>query len=139
MDSDESSQKPESQLIQQPASQQLQQQVPENFKKKTSNLRKIKRTIGCHKKRKKAKKAVASSDVLVPLVPKHLAPLAAAHPQQVVPLAFPPNPVPTVVLEQPPNPPHQAAAEHAAHNNSLDDPTTVEYVHWSLITTSMRR
>jgi hypothetical protein len=36
-------------------------------------------------------------------------------------------------------PPQRAAAEQAADNDSLDDLTTVEYVHRSLITTSMRR
>jgi hypothetical protein len=68
-----------------------------------------------------------------------LVPPAAAHPQEEVSLAFPPNPVPPIVLEQPPNPPQQAAAEQAADDDSLDDPTTVEYVHGSLITTSMKR
>jgi hypothetical protein len=68
-------------------------------------------TVGRHPKKKKAKKALAASDVLVPQLPNSVPP-AAAHPQEEVPLAFPPNPVPPVVLDRGGG--LRAAAEQAA-------------------------
>jgi hypothetical protein len=105
-----------------------------------STSRERKKTIGrlSSKKKPKVNKSLAASDVLFPPLPNSV-PLAAAHPQQEVTLAFPLNLVPPVVLEQPPAPPNPAAAEQVVDDDSLDDPTTVESVHRALITTRMRR
>jgi hypothetical protein len=76
------------------------------------------RSIGRHSQKKKAKKAPAASDVLVPPVPNSV-PLAAAHPQEEVQLAFPPNPVPPVLLEQPPNPPNQQQQQNKLQTSKI--------------------
>jgi hypothetical protein len=99
-----SSKQLDSEPTQQPATQQL-LQVPHKAKK---HFKRKKKTIGrlSSKKKPKVNKSLAASDVLVPPLPNSV-PLAAAHPQQEVPLAFPLNLVPPVVLEQPLAPPIQ--------------------------------
>jgi hypothetical protein len=47
--------------------------------------------------------------------------------------------VPPVVLEQPRDPPLPAAVQVQEDAAAVANPTTLESVHWSLITTSMRR